>query len=50
MSNTTQEFTAFMNLAAGDTDRHPQLVIVDGRRDRRRRTSLPTQVHVLGGC
>ena len=30
MSNTTQEFRAFMPLAAGDPDRDPALAIVDG--------------------
>jgi hypothetical protein len=30
MSNTTQEFSAFMKLAEADTERNPRLVIVDG--------------------
>jgi Cu/Ag efflux protein CusF len=30
MSNTTQEFSSFKRLADADTDRNPQLVIVDG--------------------
>ena len=30
MSNTTQEFQVFERLAAADSDRHPQLVLVDG--------------------
>lgn len=30
MSNTTQEFSAFLPLAANDPDRDPRLVIVDG--------------------
>jgi hypothetical protein len=30
MSNTTQEFSTFVSLAAGATDRHPRLTIVDG--------------------
>jgi hypothetical protein len=30
MSNTTQEFSTFKRLAAGDLDKNPRLVIVDG--------------------
>ncbi|HUF46422.1 MAG TPA: hypothetical protein VMM93_01340 [Vicinamibacterales bacterium] len=30
MSNTTQEFSAFVPLAAADSSRHPRLAIVDG--------------------
>ncbi len=51
MSNTTQEFSHFVRLANADPDKSPQVVIVDGRRAARRRTSGPIPARgILGRC